>query len=150
MLRSDETLHAGQGDGVVIPIRPPQAEPSTWPPQPLRGHRSRFAELTSQDFRNEAQRYRAMAGDAPMGWIQNEFIRIAAGLDRVADEKEATEKMRPRNLAEFTPDQLHGLERAYRDLGASATTDWTRRSFDRIADELARRAGAVIAVGARP
>ena len=142
MPRSDETLHARQGDGVVIPIDPPRPERNVRPPPPQQRRRSRFAELTSKDFRNEAQQYRAMAADAPMGWIPNEFIRIAAGLDRVADEKEATERMRPRNLAEFTPDQLHGLERAYRDLGASATTDWTRRSFDRIADELARRAGA--------
>jgi hypothetical protein len=100
-----------------------------------------FPDLQPEHLRHEAQQYRLMAADAPVGWIQNEFSRIAGGLDRVAErkQKEAAERARSSNPA--APEQLLGLARAYRSLGSCATTDWTRRSFERIADELERRVG---------
>ena len=111
-------------------------------PERPRQHRRRFTDVTPEHLRNEAQLYRAMAADAPMGWIQQEFSRIAKGLSRIAEAKMAAERSCHRRAMELAPEQLRGLARAYRDLGSHATTDWTQKSFDRIAAELERRAAA--------
>ena len=77
-----------------------------------------------------------MAAEAPTSSIRDELYRIAAGLERVAEEKKAGDRFRCPRLSELTADQLRGLARAYRDLAAGATTEWTEDALNRFATKL--------------
>jgi hypothetical protein len=103
---------------------------------PVRKRRVRFDELTTDLLRGRAQEYRDLAADAPTNRIREELYRIADGLERVAGEKRSADRFRRPRLSERTSDQLRGLARAYRDLAAGATADWTQDALNRFAMKL--------------
>ncbi len=102
----------------------------------MRRARLRFDDLTAALLRSRAQEYRAMADEAPTSWVRDEFYRIAAGLERVAEEKRVADRFRRPRVSELTADQLGGLARAYRDLAVGATTKWTEDALNRFATRL--------------